>query len=1093
MRSQKTSVLLEHGFCCKGKDTLIWKDSFIQRTIYRLSVKSKIITYITNYFSTMNVRMLPFKVIMLLGWFLAGIGYLIAQDITVSGTVNDAAGDPLPGATIMLKGTASGTFADESGSYSIEVPTENTILVFSYIGYLKQEIEVGTQTEISIQLEEGVNQLEDIVIVGYGTQEAGDVTGSVSSVKGSVIENLPVQGASEALQGRAAGVSVVRSGGAPGAGGDIRIRGTGTVNNANPLIVIDGVPVANANLNDINPNDIESIEVLKDASTAAIYGLRAANGVVIVTTKRGGFNEKISFSLNAYGGISNAVETLDVLEADELADLKIERYVNDGVEINPVWQDPAFRVQRTDWQEELFDQGTTQNYDFSMRGGGERSSFSISGGYFEEEGIIKNSFYERTYLRINSDHQVNDWLKIGENLQLTRQRENGVNTNSAQSGVIWSAIRFHPSLPVLVTADNPVPGHEIGDYGSSSLVPNSGGEFGDINNPVFTVTEDEDDASTNHVILGNIFAEFDLAELFNSNALNGLKVKGNFALDATIFDRDRFEIIIDRQIRARDRNQLIREYREGYSLLAEYFLSYDRLFGNHGINFVGGYTAQRFNVEGFGAERLDFPNEDPDQRFLNAGNTIDNATGFKTEDALESGFARLNYNYAGKYLVSATYRRDGSSKFAPGNKWGNFPAFSAGWRISEESFMDDVSLISNLKVTGSWGRLGNQEVVGLQYLALISSGRRYSFGGGEVVGASQSRYPNQNISWETTEMTDFGLDIGFLDNRLIANINYFIKDTEDMLLAPPTVGTQGRAEVPDQNVGEVRNEGLEFELSFQKGTGDFRYNISGNISFIQNEVRQLNGEFLASRFYGRPNQEISRTFEGEPIGTFFGWITDGLYQTQGDIDADPNITNDERRTNGQIQPGDVRFVDLNGDGAIDEQDRTILGDPFPDAEYGLNAAFQWKGLDLTLFFLGQAGLELYNADRMQGLDPTYPFNLYEETLGRWNGPGTSNSIPRMTLDRNNLNHRTSDLFIEDGDFFRLKNLTLGYTIPSAITETVNISRVRFYVTGQNVFTVTDYSGFDPELGYVDGNRQRGVDYAQYPLARTWIFGATLGF
>ena len=1012
-----------------------------------------------------------------------GGNQLYAQSLSVSGSIADENGNPLPGATVLLKGSSSGSFADVDGNFTLDVPSETSVLVFSFVGYLKQEIEVGSQRTFSVQLEEGVNQLQEEVIVGYGTQEADDITGSISSIKGGDINNLPVTGPSQALQGRAAGVSVVRTGGAPGAGGDIRIRGTGTVNNASPLVVIDGVP--SGGLNDINPNDIESIEVLKDASAAAIYGLRAANGVVIVTTKRGRFNEKINFSLNAYAGVSTPINTIDVLEADELAQLKIERYTNDGSEINPIWQNPDFTVQRTDWQDELLENGSVQNYDFSMRGGGERSSFAISGGYFKEDGMMKNSFFERTYLRINSDHKVNDWLKIGQNLQLTRQEDNFLNTNSAQSGILWSAIRFHPGLPVRM--ETPIPslidaGFEIGDYGSSQV----SGEFGDINNPIFTAVEDADRQATRHRLLGNVFAEVEIFE--------GLKLRGNFALDGTIFDQDQFFPIIDKQIRARSRNELRRTYNEGYSLLGEYFLTYDRAFGDHIVNFVGGYTAQRFNDEGFAAERLDFPNEDPDQRFLNAGNTIDQASGGKSEEALESGFVRLSYNYAERYLLTATYRRDGSSRFAPGNKWGNFPAVSAGWRLSSEPFMEGNGIFSNLKLTGSWGRLGNQNVAGLQYLALIASGRRYSFGGEQVVGSSQSRFPNENISWETTEMIDIGVDMGFFNNQLLASINYFVKDTEDMLLAPPTVGTQGRTSIPDQNVGEVRNEGVEIELGYQKATGELRYSISGNVSFIQNEVTRLfEGQFLASRTYGRPNQEISRTFVGNPIGTFFGWRTDGLYQSVEEVNSDPNIANDPRRTNGQIQAGDVRFVDLNGDGLIDDQDREILGDPFPAAEYGINGTVSYKGFDLNLFFLGQAGLELYNADRMQGIDPTYPFNMYEETLNRWNGPGTSNSIPRMTTNRDNLNHRTSDLFIENGDFFRLKNATIGYTIPSSITEAIKVSGVRLYITGQNVFTITDYSGMDPELGYVDGNLQRGVDYAQYPQARTWIFGASIGF
>jgi TonB-linked SusC/RagA family outer membrane protein len=458
----------------------------------------------------------------------------------------------------------------------------------------------------------------------------------------------------------------------------------------------------------------------------------------------------------------------------------------------------------------------------------------------------------------------------------------------------------------------------------------------------------------------------------------------------------------------------------------------------------------------------------------------------------------VNYAYDGRYLLTATFRRDGSSRFAEDNRWGNFPAFSVGWRISREKFFENVDAISFLKVTGGWGQLGNQNVANLQYLALVSSGRRYSFGldgNNQVVGASLSRIPNENISWETAEMLNFGLEVGFLENRLFGSFNYFIKDTKDMLLAPPTVGTIGRTSVPDQNVGELRNQGLEVELSYRGGTNSgLSYSVSGNAAFIQTEVTQLfNGNFLASQFYGRPNQEIARTFEGEPIATFFGWRTNGLYQNASEINNDPNIANDPRREAGLIQPGDVRFQDLNGDGIIDDEDRTILGDPNPAVTYGLNTNLGYKNFDLNLFFLGVAGVDIYNADRMQGLDASYPFNLYDDVQNRWTGEGTSNDIPRATVDRDNLNYRTSDLFIEDGSFFRLKNITLGYTLPANVTESIRMTNLRFYVTGQNVFTITDYSGLDPELGYTDGNLQRNVDFAQYPQARTWTFGLSAQF
>jgi TonB-linked SusC/RagA family outer membrane protein len=940
------------------------------------------------------------------------------------------------------------------------------------VGYQTQNLTVGSRRSIDVALQTAAIGLEQVVVVGYGTQEKGELTGSVSSVSGEAVENLPVAGASQALQGRAAGVNVVRNGGAPGSGGSIRIRGTGTVNSADPLVVIDGVP--SGGINDINPNDIASIEVLKDASTSAIYGLRAANGVVIITTKRGKLNEGIKISLNAYSGVSSPVRTIDVLDAPTLAMLKRERYTNDGIDGDPIWDDPAYQSQMTNWQDELLNNGVTQNYDFTLRGGGQRSAFSLTGGYFQDKGMMKNSFYERYYLRINSDHEVGNWLNIGQNLQLTRQRGNFLNTNSAQTGILWSAIRFHPGLPVI---------NSDGSYSSSQV----SGEFGDINNPIFTV-DSQDAEQTRHRVLGNIFAEIKLLE--------NLKFKANFALDGTISDSDNFSIQVTDQIRQNDLNDLNRSYSEGYSLLAEYFLTYEKTFANaHDFKFVGGFTAQSFISDGFSVGKDDFPNEDDTQRVLDAGRVLEFINGSRSEINLASWFGRVNYAFKEKYLLSATLRRDGTSRFAEGNRWGSFPAFSAGWKISREPWFADNGLISFMKISGGWGQLGNQSVAPFQYLALIAGNRRYSFGGQQVTGASLSRIPNENISWETTEITDFGVDLGFLDNRLLATVNYFIKDTEDMLLAPPTIGSIGRADIPDQNIGAVRNQGLELELSFQNAASSaLNFTISANASFIQNEVLGLGGrEFLASRFYGRPNQEIVRTFEGEPIGTFFGWQTDGLYQTEQEIGADANIANDPRREQGLIQPGDVKFLDLNNDGVVDDQDRTILGDPFPDMTYGLNASLRFRQFDFNAFLLGVAGVEIFNADRMQGLDPTYPFNMYAETINRWNGPNTSNEIPRMTTKRDNLNHRTSDLFIEKGDFLRLKNLTIGYTLPDQVTQSIGISNWRLYITGQNVLTLTGYSGMDPELGYVDGNLQANVDYAQYPQARTFIFGTSVNF
>jgi TonB-linked SusC/RagA family outer membrane protein len=999
-----------------------------------------------------------------------------AQAITVTGQVTEEDGTPLPGVNVVVKGTSTGTVTDSDGKFSLNVDSPESTLVFSFIGFVMQEVPLGGQTVVNVALVADTQTLSEVVVVGYGTQEKSDVTGSISTVKGQDFENIPVPTAQQVLQGRAAGVNIVRSGGAPGDAGTIRIRGTGTVNDANPLIVIDGVPAGG--LDDVNPNDIESIDVLKDASASAIYGTRAANGVVIVTTKRGKFGDRLKMNINGYTGVTSRIKSIDVLDASTLAMLKRERYTNDGDPVHTIWTDPQYQTQKTDWQDELLGQGSVSNVDLSVSGGSEKSSFAISGAYYNEKGMISNSFFKRYSLRINSDHKISNKLKIGQNLQVTNQNGSVPNTLSAQDGLVWSAIRFNPGLPVR----NP-----DGTYSTSQI----SSEFGDINNPIFTI-DTQDKLSTRTRILGSVNGDFEI--------FKGFHAKANIAVDANFSDYREFNIQVLDQIRTNPINSLNTTNDKNYSILQEYLLAYDKELGSHTIGIIGGYSQQTFNDIFSRTRAVGLPSEDPSQRYLTPDKDKTTA-GFvgvvRTYDALQSVFARGTYDFKNKYLATFTFRRDGSSKFGPSNKWANFPAFSLGWRISEEPFFEGLTnTVSSLKFTGGWGQLGNQSIPSLQYLALISTGGyRYSFGGNQTDGAAQSSIANPSVAWERAEMTNFGFESGFLQDRILATVSYFNKQTKDMLLSPPSLGSNGTASIPSQNVGQLENKGLEIELSYRKSsTTGFSYSLSGNATFITNKVTKLyNGNFIASKLYGRSSSEISRTYEGNPIGTFYGWRTDGLYQNAAEINNDPNISADPRRTEDLIQPGDVRFVDLNGDHIIDDKDRTIIGSPQPKLTYGFNASLGYKGFDLNLFFLGVGNVDIYNADRMQGIDPTYPFNMYAETINRWNGEGTSNSIPRMTTARNNLNHRTSDMFVESGSFFRLKNITLGYSLPTAIIEALHLSKARFYVTGQNVFIITKYNGMDPELGYVDGNKQVNVDYAQYPQARTWTIGAQLSF
>jgi len=984
------------------------------------------------------------------------------QERNITGTVSDETGQPLPGATIQIKGTSIGITTDFDGNFSIEVPDEDAVLVVSYLGYATQEVSTTGKSNLDIQLQPDASQLEEVLVVGYGTTAKKDVTGAISSVEGEEFKNLPVASVDKVLQGRLAGVQVVNNGGAPGSTASVRIRGTGTVNDSDPLYVVDGVPTGS--IAGINQNNIESIEVLKDASASAIYGTRAANGVVIITTRKGRKGEKTQMNLDVYTGFSNVIKTIDVLEAPQLGEIKRERYANDGIPVDDIWNNPTYLTQRTDWQDELFRTGTTQNVDLTITGSSEKSSFLFGLGYYNEQGVIKKAEADRVNLQINSDHTINDWLKITQNLSLSSRSDNAFNTTSAQSGLIWSAIRFHPGLPVR-NAD--------GSYSSSQI----SSEFGDINNPIYTVDINDSDTRRTR-LLSNVQAEISFTQDF--------KFKANFGIDAEITDQKLYEPQILDQIRQRSSSSRFRDYEQFHSFLMEYFLSYNKVLGDHTIGAVAGYTEQSFDNQGFDARTFNV--EDSESQKLLTNGDEDEATEFRTNDGLRSVFGRLNYGYKNRYLLTATLRSDESSRFAEGNRRGTFPAFSLGWRISQEPFFN-VPAISNLKVTGGWGELGNQNISRLQYLARLSAGRRYSFGldgSNQVEGVSQVSIANPDITWETVVMSNFGLEIGFLENKLSTNFNYFIKNTEDMLLQPPAIGSQGSIASPFQNVGKVENKGLEIELNWQDTQGEFSYGIGANASFVKNRVVKLvDGNFLASDFYGRPNQELSRTFEGEPIATFYGWKANGLFQTQAEIDA--------HATQEGAVPGDVRFVDIDNNGIIDDEDRTIIGSPHPDMTYGLNANLAYKGFDFTAFFLGSAGVDIYNADRMQGLDASYPFNVYSDILDRWTGPGTSNTVPRVSTRRTNLNHRTSDLFIESGDYFRLKNMTLGYSLPTDYIEKINLSRLRLYITGQNIFTITGYSGLDPELGLTDGNLQQNVDFAQFPQPRTFLLGINLSF
>ena len=1000
----------------------------------------------------------------------------LAQGIAVTGTVTDETGEPLPGVNVVIKGTSTGRVTDINGQYAINVPNQDAVLTFSFIGYTMQEIAVGNRRVIPVTLREDTQAIDEVVVVGYGVQRKRDVTGSIANVKGELLRDLPVANLSSALQGKAAGLDIVSAGGSPAADPSIRIRGTGSINSSNPLVVIDGVPAGS--ISDVNPNDIESIEILKDASSSAIYGTRASNGVVIITTKRGNKNTKTNIDVNTYYGIANIDKTLDLLTAPDLVMLKKERYANDGITVNPFWNNTYYETQRTDWQDELFNQGVVANIDVRLTGGNDKSNYMSSIGYYNEDGIIVSAKMQRISMRLNSDHQINNRLKIGQNLQYTNRSWNNPSTQSAQTGVVWQMLRFNPAIPLH---------NEDGTWGTA--VANN--ELGDINNSIYELKTEKSN-NVSHGLLASITIDYKIYD--------DLYLKGNVAFDGSITSSKSFLPMVTEQTRKRANAELSQGHTERYSFLGEAYFAYAKNINNiHNINATAGLSAQKRKGEYYSVNKRTFADEDEDQLVFDNASTMGSITGnYYIDNALASYFGRLYYAFDNRYLLTATFRMDGSSKFPKGNRWGYFPAVSVGWRLSQENFMQDITWLDDLKLVGGWGLLGNQEVSDLQYLTVMRKGNNYgnmyTFGTEKVGGARITSLANTNITWEKTGMTNIGIDGIFFNQKLTASATWFDKKTVDMLVPSVVVGTIGRATIPDSNIGEMRNRGWEFELGYRQGfSSGLHYNINFNATFVKNEILKLygNNNYIGSTYYGRQNQEISRSYEGKPIASFYGWKTDGLYQNTNEIQNDSNIKNDPRKNT--ITPGDVRFMDMNNDGMIDEKDRTYLGDPNPNVILGLQAQLSYKQFDLSMNFVGSFGADLYNADRMQGIDPTYPYNMYRETLNRWHGEGTGNAIPRMTTVRTNLNHRTSDLFIESGDFVKLRNIALGYTIPKGVLQSIAVNSLRIYVSAENLFTVTSYSGFSPEIGYTNGNRQRGVDYAQYPQSRKFTFGLNLNF
>ena len=995
--------------------------------------------------------------------------------IAVSGRLTGADGEALIGATVSVQGTNTGTSTNLDGQYKLEVPGKESVLVFSYLGMRTRTETVGDRRTIDLVLEEDNAMIDEVVVVGYGSQKRSNISGAVATVTAAEIAETPILRVEQALQGRTAGVQVTQNSGSPGSPLTVRVRGTGTINNSDPLYIVDGIPVDG--LDFLNPNDIETINVLKDAASAAIYGARGANGVVLITTKGGKLNQDGKISYDAYFGMQSTWKKANLLSAREYAILSNEAHVAAGQVPLPEFAYPDALGRGTDWLDAIFKDAPMTSHQLSFTGGSEKSTYTVSGNYFDQDGIVggDKAGFRRYTARINGTNSVKKWLTLGTNLGFTNLSRRFLPENNEFTTPLVRALNMDPTTPIRKSDGT----YAYSRYADTVIV-----------NSVNAIEQTHDRWKSNRVV-GALFAELTLAP--------GLRFRSAYSVDATFATRDifypRFDLSSDPMIsdapagEKRLINSVVLQHNMWRTWQWENVLTWDHHFGEeHHLTLTGGTTALENRYEYSGGANSNLPSNNPDDAYIS--NTIDpiasqSAYGGADESSLLSVFGRANYEFRDKYLFSAAMRADGSSRFGPNNRYGYFPSVSAGWIISEESFWNS-KVLEFLKIRASWGQNGNDRIGNYGYTSVVLSGQNYTFGPGETItnGSVPLTVANPDLRWETITQTDVGFDATFWNGRLSWTSDFYIKNTSGMLYASPIPLTVGAA-APVRNIASVKNTGWETDLQYRNRTGAFKYSVGGNLSVVKNEVTSL-GEGGEPVFAGRvqsANANVTKTEVGQPIGAFFGYVTDGIFQTREEIAA-------HAFQNENTAPGDIRFKDLNGDGVINNDDQTYIGNPIPKFTYGVTADLEWKGFDLGIFLQGAYGNDIYNATVRY--DFTY-VNRPVSVLNRWTGPGTSNSEPRVNLSDPNQNARVSDRFVEDGSFLRLKNVQLGYSLPKTWLQRVHVEKFRIYASAQNLFTFTKYSGMDPEIGSYGGALDAGIDKGFYPQARVILGGVNVVF
>lgn len=1022
-------------------------------------------------------------------------------EINVSGTVKDSTGEPLVGVTVLENGTSKGTSSDIDGNFRITVADGATIR-FSYIGYNPKVMKAAPKMEVVLDV--AANTLDEVVAIGYGTQKKSVVTASISKVGSDELQMTAPVRVDNALKGLASGVTVTSASGQPGAAARVRIRGIGTINNSDPLYIVDGMPIEGG-LDYLNPADIASIEVLKDAASGAVYGARAANGVVLVTTKQGKEGKtKVTYDFS-YGWQSVAKKR-NVLNASEYAMMMNEGSINSGVA--PIYTKPASYGTGTDWQEEVFNNNApVMNHQVSVSGGSSRVNYLFSVGYYDQEGVIGGNFdrsdYQRFTLRSNVGATLFDmsekrtWLNkatIQTNLAYTRIKSRGIETNSTWGSPLGSALAMSPILTPYLEKGSAEEAAQLdylkeqaayvpmyGPDGRLVMVPTAFGNFQEMSNPIANLSL-PGNKNWSHKFVGNFTGDLQIWD--------NLHYRISYGADLSFWGYDGYTpIYYLRDGGYSDHSSTTSTSERGLVWQIENLLSYDKTIGDHSFNIILGQSAKESSGYYLGGSRNHIINYDRPWIDASTGLAADGDMSTwgapQAKSRLASYFARASYDFDTRYMIQFTIRRDGSSRFGANNHWATFPSVSAGWNIMNEKFMEKADWLNNFKLRASWGKNGNENIGNFQYVALTSTNNNAIFGnpGSIAVGTKPSQLANPDLRWEESNQTDVGIDLGFLSNRITFTADWFLKNTEGMLMRmslPQYVGES----IPFGNVGKMRNWGLEFDLGYrQTFFNDLYVGVNINASYLRNKLIEYGNEQgweNLDSFQGVGT--ILRAQNGLPFPYFYGYKTDGIIQNM----AEANAYNTKYGTS--LVPGDVRFVDVDGNGSINEDDRTNIGCGTPDWTYGASITLGYKGFDFNIFFQGVAGNDIYDATRR--IDAR-SVNLPSWMLNRWTGEGTSNRIPRYVIG-DGYNWQSSDLYVYDGSFCRLKNMQLGYTIPQNLTRRIGVQKFRAFVAVENLATWTKYHGYDPEISS-GSEKSSGVDFGVYPQARTWTIGFNIEF